>query len=229
MHSDHNRMLLDIETQQDFFAPGGSCYQREASEVAKRIYRLVDFARREGIPVVSTLLRVRPGERGPLASVPHCVDGTEGEKKLTRTVLARRINLGLRNTTDLPEDIFGTYQQIIFEKRDTDLFAHARAERLITELPPTTFVAFGAGLARSIAQAAIGLRSRGFGVIVAADAVLDLDDPMTEMATRRMDAKGVVFATTEEILRTPKLRRRYVPMRLPNDGGVLETADADAD
>jgi len=203
-----DRILLDIETQRDLFLPGGSCYAKEAAPALRNIYRLFQWVRANRIPVLSTVLRVRRQERGPLAAVPHCVEGTDGERKIARTILPRRVNLGLRNSTDLPGDIFRRYQQVIFEKRDTDLLAHARAERLITELPPATFVVCGAGVAKGIFQAAVGLRTRGFGVI-AADALAGLGDDFAPMARLRMEAKGVVFATTEEIVAPrPCLRAR---------------------
>ena len=204
------RILLDIEAQHDFFVPGGSCYTRIASHRAQQIYRLFRWAARNRVPVISTVLRVRRFERGPLSDVPHCVEDTEGERKLLRTVLPRRINLGLRNITDVPIDLFNTYQQVIFEKRHTDIFLHAAAERLITDIEVATFVICGAGVARGIVQAALGLRNRGFGVILAADAVLELGDPLELMAYRRMEAKGVVFAPAANIVegvsrRTAKL------------------------
>jgi nicotinamidase-related amidase len=207
------RILLDIETQRDFFAPGGSCYSPAASKAARNVYRLFAWARAESIPVISTVLRVRPNEIGPLADVPHCVDGTNGEAKLAKTLLSRRVNLGLLNTTDLPGRIFGRYRQVIFEKRHPDILAHARAERLITELPEATFVLCGAGLAAGIAQAAIGLRNRGFSVIVADDAVVHTGPEPPEMALLRMRAKGVVFAPTAKIL-APRHRPRR-PFRQP--------------
>lgn len=206
------RVLLDVETQRDFFCPGGSCFKPEALKALKNIYALFDWARREQIPVLSTVLRVRPQEIGPLAPVPHCIDDTWGEQKLPRTALPHRINMGLLNTTDLPDDLLSTYGQVIIERRETDLFAHARAERLITELPHTTFVICGAGVARSIAQAAIGLRTRGFGVILAKDASLDLGDPGAAMARSRMEAKGVVFAPAHEIV-APRIAKRRVALR----------------
>jgi len=193
-------ILLDMETQRDLFSPGGSCYRPEASKVARGIYRLIDWARKGRITVLSTLLRVRRGEIGPLADTPHCIEGTDGEKKLTRTVLASRLNLGLRNTTDLPPNLFRDHQQVIIEKRDSNILAHVRMERIITELPSSTFVLCGAGVASSILQAAVGLRNREFDVILAEDAVLGFDDPREEMALRRMEAKGVIFAPTEEII-----------------------------
>jgi len=205
-------ILLDIETQVDFFRAGGSCYTKDARPVVENIYRLFAWARAARISVISTVLRLRRGWIGPLADVPHCVEGTKGERKLSGTVLSRRINLGGRNTTDLPRNLLRNYQQVIFEKRSTDIFHHTRLERLITELPPSVFVVCGAGVAHGIVQAVIGLRRRGFDVIVVEDAILDLPDSLGEMAMRRMDAKGAIFARTCEIV-LPNVHGRVKPLR----------------
>jgi len=66
----HERILLDIETQRDFFEPGRSCYSPDASRAAQSIYRLFSWARIDHIPVISTVLRVRANEHGPLTSAP---------------------------------------------------------------------------------------------------------------------------------------------------------------
>ena len=207
---DHLRILLDVETQVDLFRRG--YLGGDTRPVAERIRRLFDWAGRENIPVMSTVLRVRPGEPGPLSDKPHCIEGTRGERKLPGTILPNRIDLGLRNSTDLPLDIFDRYQQVVFEKRHTDIFRHARAERLLSELGPATFIICGAGVAGGIVQAAVGLRSRGFCVVLARDAVLDLGDELAPMAYRRMEAKGVVFADTAEIVQ-PRKQLRRVPFR----------------
>ena len=209
-------ILLDIEVQRDFFAAGGSCYAKEASRCAAKIYELFDWAKTNDIPIISTVLRLRQGKQGPLCDVPHCLEGTDGEHKLAKTVLHKRANLGLRNTTDLPTELFSEYKQVIFEKRDTDIFTHARAERLISQLAGGTFIICGAGLAHGIVEAAVGLRKRGFAVIVASDAVLDLADRAAKMARLRMEAKGVIFLPTRKIIRTsqPSKRRSLKPSRL---------------
>lgn len=196
----YQRILLDIESQREFFLPNGNYYGPKSPQAAQNIYRLFSWAKANEVPVISTVLRVRPFERGPFGDAPHCIDGTDGEKKLPRTILPRRMNMGLINSTDLPGQIFDRYQQVIFEKRDTDIFAHARAERLLTELRDATFVICGAGVAQGIVQATVGLRTRGFGVIVAKDAILDFDDPHAQMAYLRMEAKSAVFAPTSEIV-----------------------------
>ncbi len=210
------RILLDIETQRDFFEAGGSCYVAGSSVIAQRVYRLFNWARIEGVHVISTVLRTRRGERGPMGSDDHCVDGSDGEQKLDRTILDTCINLGLRNSTDLPLDLFDRFQQVIFEKRNTDIFKHARAERLITELGQTTFIICGAGVAGPIVQAAIGLRVRGFGVILASDAVVDLGCSEADLAYKRMRAKGVVFASTSQIVTA-----RALPPRARSFSGAL--------
>jgi len=193
-------VLLDVETQWDFFRRGGNCYRwPESSAVAANIYTLFQWARQGGIPVMSTLLRVRPVKPGPLAKLPCCAEGSWGERKLVRTVLRERVNFGLRNSADLPPNVFQRYRQVIFEKRHTDLFSHTRAERLITELPPCTFVVCGAGVAEGIAQAAIGLRARGFAVVLARDAVLPIHTQRARKALLRMQAKGVNGLGTAQI------------------------------
>jgi nicotinamidase-related amidase len=216
---DFDTILLDMETQRDFFSPDGCCFDQRGAKAARNIRKLFAWARDNDIPVLSTVLRVRHGEQGPLTPRPHCIEDTEGEKKLDATILPDRVNLGLRNTTDLPGNLFERHQQVIVEKRDTDIFAHARLERLITELDGGTFIICGAGLAKGIVQAAVGLRSRGFGIVLAEDAVLDLDDPLTEMARLRMVAKSVVMAPTAEIVAPkPRKRPRYRPTALKELG-----------
>ena len=208
----YERILLDIETQRDFFSPDGSVYMPEADQALCNIYKLFSWARKNQVPVVSTVLRVRRDRLGPMAPVPHCVEGSSGEEKLEKTILPNCINLGLRNVTDLPEDLFERHPQVIFEKRATDIFAHSRAERLITELEGGTFIVCGAGLAQGIVEATVGLRTRGFGVVLANDAVLGLGHPLVHMACLRMEAKGVIFAPTEKIV-VPVSRRPGVPFR----------------
>ena len=206
----YERILLDVETQRDFFLPSGTMYSDKAPRAAENVYRLFDWARTNSIPVISTVLRVRPFDRGPMGEQPHCVDNTDGERKLPRTILPRRVNMGLLNSTDLPGNIFREYQQVIFEKRDTDIFAHARAERLLTELHGSTFILCGAGVVQGLVQAAVGLRSRGFGVIIANDALVDFDHPLASMAYLRMEAKGAIFAPTADIITpVPQKRRAF--------------------
>lgn len=202
-----DKVLLDIEVQRDLFSPEGACANGHSAEAARNVRKLFHWARRQSLPVLSTVLRLRRDHRGPLAPVPHCVEGTVGEQRLPGTVLPRCVDLGIRGTTDLPRDLFDRYQQVVIEKRFTDIFSHPRAERLLTELEADTFVVCGAGSAHGVVEAVVGLRNRRFKVILAADAILDLGDPGAEMAWLRMLAKGAVPLSTSEIIALPPLTR----------------------
>ena len=209
----YERIILDMESQRDFFSPGGSCFTPDNLSAGHNIRRLFKWARRRGIPVLSTMLRLRPGSRGPMAEAPHCIEGTNGAKRISRTLLNRYIDFGVRASTDLPGDIFEQFQQVIVEKRCTNIFDHPRLERLVTELSAETFIMCGAGSAQGIVQAVVGLRHRKFEIVLAADAIVDLDDPDAEMAWMRMLAKGAVPLAVDEIIapeRSPgPLLRRY--------------------
>jgi len=209
-----DRILLDIETQRDFFDPAGSLYAPGSARAYRQIKRLFKWSKTNKVPVISTVLRVRRDQIGLFGPLPHCVEGSDGEKKMPGTVLHRCINLGLRNVTDLPLGLFEHYQQIIFEKRVTDIFHHLRIERLITELNGSvTFIICGAGTAHGLIEAAVGLRSRGFPVVLVWDARAELDEPQVRMALLRMEAKGVVFAPTDKIIAIPVPRRRSAAFR----------------
>ena len=202
------RILLDLDTQRDFFDPAGSCYSPSASRVESNIHRLFLWARMRRVPIISTVLRVRRGRRGPLIDTPHCVDGSDGEMKLPKTLLPDRINLGMRSVTDLPRDLFERCQQVIIEMRQPDVFAHARIERLLTEFSAAAFVVCGTGLTTAIHQCVIGLLNRGSSVTVVSDAVLHLGDCSPRFARRRITAKGAIMARTSNVTKPPRPKRK---------------------
>ena len=209
----HKRaILLDVHVQRDFFVPGGTLFRPVNATATANVYRLFDWARATGSPVVSFMILVRSGRRGPFSDTPHCIEGSGGERKLARTLLKERLNLGLSHTADLPRDLFSRYQQVIFETHDVNLFAHQKFERLVTELADGySFVLCGSSIPFGIKQAVLGLRSRRFGVVVAEDAVVDLDDPQTEMSWLQITAKQALPLPTEQIIRemmVPPPRRR---------------------
>ena len=202
---------MDIHVQRDFFVPGGALYHQDHRKAAGNIYQLFDWAKMAGVPVISSLIGVRAGRRGPYGPQPHCVEGTPGEQKLARTLLPRRMNLGLSHTADLPRGVLEQVQQVIFEARDVDIFNHLKFERLITELTaPCDFVLCGASVAQGIKHAVLGLRNRGHGVIIAEDAVVDLGDPMTEMAWLQILAKSARPLPTVQIIHELPLPRGRV-------------------
>ncbi len=84
----------------------------------------------------------------------------------------------------------------------------------------------GAGVAHGIVQAVVGLRSRGLGVIVASDAILDFGHELAKMAYLRMEAKGAIFAPTSDIIQpvAAKPRKPAGAFRSAKMGAVRKEA-----
>ena len=196
----YERILLDFETQRDYFDACGKCVYKNADRVISNVRRLFKWVRREHVPVISTMLWTPQSRDATLGDNSVCVAGTPGSKKVGGTILPKHIIFDYRNSTDLPCALFESYQQVVFESRFSDIFAHPRIDRLVTQLGPSTYIICGATLDASVIQAVLGLRSRGASVIVVRDAVLVPDGYDAEMGYRRVAAKGAVLCSTSQVI-----------------------------
>jgi len=100
------RVFWDVDTQNDFMNPDGALYIPKAELIKPNLGRLTDYAERNGIPILGSVDRHfgsegykdREGELarngGPFPD--HCMDDTEGQKKIAETTLIR--NLGMAET-----------------------------------------------------------------------------------------------------------------------------------
>jgi nicotinamidase-related amidase len=113
--------------------------------------------------------------------------------------LPNHICFEANNSTDLPENLFYSYQQIIFEKRGNDTFLQPRADRLLSEYAADEFIVFGTGIETAIHKTVLGLLSRGKNVSVITDAISGSTRIGCQMSLRKMAAKGACLKETEEI------------------------------
>ena len=130
----------------------------------------------------------------------HCIDHTNGQKKLPFTLLPKRILLHGDNTIDVPYEVFRKYQQVIFTKRDRDFFNNPKADRLINSLDVNHLIVFGVVTEYCVKAAVLGLMTRRQRVVVVTDACGHWSPSEHELAFRQMDAKGAILVTTEELV-----------------------------
>src|ERR1700757_5145465 len=100
------RILWDVDTQVDFVEASGKLAVPDAEARVPAMARLVEWARREGIPHVASaddheLTDPEISESPDYAHTfpPHCLRGTRGAEKITQTAQLDPVPLG---STDVP-------------------------------------------------------------------------------------------------------------------------------
>ncbi len=197
------RILVDINTQRDFFLADGNACIGNHRRVLAHIRRIMAWARLNDVPVISTC-EVYPGNNGH--GVTYCIDGTTGQQKIRYALLSSRASFPADGSSDLPADILRRYRQIILHKRCIDPFAEPRIERLLTEVVAGEFILVGAIAEGAVKAMALGLLQRGKRVTVVVDAVGSHNKKEAELAIRKMKAKGAKLVETRKIAGTSHLR-----------------------
>ena len=198
------RILIDVNTQKDFFLASGKACIRNHRRVLANVRRVMAWARHDNVPVISTC-QVYPDNNGDI-SIGYCIDGTEGQEKLHYTLLDNRKTFRADGATDLPFDVMRTHRQIILNKRSTDPFSEPRIDRLLSEVKAREFLLIGANAEESVKAMALGLLQRGKKVTIIIDAVGSHNKRESEMAIRKMKAKGAKLIEAKKLAGTSHLR-----------------------
>ena len=198
-------ILIDINTQKDFFLAGGNACIRNHRRVLANVRRIMAWARRNNVRVISTC-EVYPNHNG-VKEVGYCIDGTDGQKKIQYTLLSNRASFPADDSIDLPADILRQYRQIVLHKRCVDPFNEPRIERLLSEVRADNFVLIGASAEGAVKAMALGLLQRGKKVSVVVDAVGLLNKREAKLALRKMGAKGAKLIKTKKLAGVSHLRQ----------------------
>lgn len=204
-------VLVDVNTQNDFLADSGSCPTQNRGLLVPALRRTVAWAKRNQVPVISSLDCHRHGELRTARLPRHCLDGTPGQDKIDFTLYGSYVQVEGDNTLAVPIDLFRRYQQVIFRKRTADFFLNPKADRFITQLPAAEYVVAGVCIESSVKAIALGLIARGKQVTVVVDSCGYFDRSEAELALRLLGAKGATLITVDELLN----RRLPRPMRYP--------------
>ncbi len=201
------QVLIDINTQRDFLLAGGKACIRNHRRVLAHIRRVMAWARRRNIPVISTC-DVYPNGNGndDKSMIDYCLDGTEGQRKIHYTLLSDRISFPADGNTDLPRDMLRRYRQVILYKRCVDPFDEPRIDRLLSELRANEFIIIGTDVEGAVKATVLGLLQRGKKVTVVFDALGSHDKREADMALRKMEAKGAKLIETKRLAGISHLR-----------------------
>jgi nicotinamidase/pyrazinamidase len=194
-----NLFFLDVDTQRDFMLPTGALYVPGAERILPKLRRLFDFARKNEISILSSVDAHVADDPEFKQFPPHCVQGTEGQRKVDETLLPRPLIFQQQPVDrNLPEAV-RKHQQIIVEKQALDLFSNPIAERLTRVLPPRAIV-FGVATEYCVKMACLGLRRLGVQTVLITDAVRALAPKTEKEAVEEMRLAGVEFIILEALL-----------------------------
>jgi len=196
------RILVDVDTQRDFLLAQGTACVRNHRRVLANIRRVAAWARQNHIHTISTV-EVHSADNG---KVSYCLDGSDGQKKISYTLRANRRTFIADGSTDLPRDILRVYDQVIFNKRCADPFDEPRLDRLFSELRADEFILIGTSLEGAIKATALGLLQRGKNVSIITDAIGSHNKTAADLALRQMQAKGAKLIETRSLAGASKLR-----------------------
>jgi nicotinamidase-related amidase len=196
------RILIDVDTQQEFFLSNGAACIRNHRRVLANIRRVMAWARLKNIRMIST---ASVSGNGTLSRHGR-LENFDGGRKIRYTLRGRHISFAADGCTDLPRDIFTQYDQVILEKRSIDPFEEPRADRMLSELRANEFVLIGATMEGAVKATALGLLARRKSVTILTDAVGSHNKGAAQIALRKIEAKGAKLAETKVLLGSSHLK-----------------------
>jgi nicotinamidase/pyrazinamidase len=194
-----NIFFVDVDTQRDFMLPGGALYVPGAEKMIPKLRRLFDFARKNEVSVLSTTDSHAQNDLEFQQFAPHCVQGTEGQRKIDETLLPRPLIFSSKPVDRNLLDAVRKHQQIIVEKQTLDAFSNPILARLLRVLPPHAIV-FGVTTEYCVKMVCLGIRRAGVPVALVTDAIRALAPNTEREALEEMRGEGVEFITLETLL-----------------------------
>jgi nicotinamidase/pyrazinamidase len=183
----------------DFILPEGNLYVPGAEKIIPHLKQLTDFAAEKRILVISSTDAHLETDAEFRTYPPHCMVGTEGQKKLPATLISG--NYIVPNyPVYLPPDI-AQYPQIVVEKQATNVFTNPNLDKLLAKLGKNRrIVLYGVVTEICLGQAASGLIQRGYPVDLVIDAVRSLNEAKGQEIVDYIQRQGGRIATTADVL-----------------------------
>ena len=186
----HKYVLIDMNTQHDFLDPRGAVPVANREALLRHLRKIFALSRMYHLPIVSAVDSHREDESPHDGFPRHCVEGTMGERKLSFTLLQKRLFVEANNSLDLPKNLWKGNRQIVFRRRTADFLDNPKADRLLSRLRSASLILFGVGLERSIRRLALCLLGRGLQVAFVPEACGYWNETEGDLARRLIIAKG---------------------------------------
>jgi len=194
-------LFWDVDTQHDFMDPDGKLPVPGATRIEENLEKLTRFALSHGIPILATVDAHDEDDPEFEEFGPHCIIGSEGQKKIAQTTVAGSQVARLETLEEQIEGLSeGRIPQLIVEKQALDVFEEPEADQIVSVLHPRLVVLYGVATEYCVLRQVRSLRERGRQVTVVSDAIQALDEAGGREAVAQMQRMGAAFAATDAVL-----------------------------
>lgn len=188
--------FFDVDTQIDFMAPDGSLYVKGAEDIRPRLKRLMSYARRHHIPILSSADAHPPDDPSFAQWPPHCVVGTRGQQRIPEThnpdaYVVPNWPCAFEASVEWPA-------QIIIEKQEYDASTNVNFDAILQALGERYFVVFGVATDYCVRGTALSLLKKGLSVQLVTDAIKAINEENGRKAIDEVTAAGAQLVTTAE-------------------------------
>ena len=188
--------FVDVDTQFDFMHPEGNLYVPGANGLKDNLKSLIAYAKKRGIAVVASVDAHDSDDPEFKQFPPHCVKGTAGQTKIDETSIDDAFTI-----TNISQEMdLGNRRAVVLEKEIFSLFGNPNADKVLKHFDAEEFVVFGVATDYCVKAAALGLRERGYTVLLVTDAIKAVTLEGEKTALAEMKSAGVKFISTQEMI-----------------------------
>jgi len=196
-------VFIDIDTQNDFMFKEGKLYISGAESIIENLRKLTEFAYRNNIPVFSSVDSHRQNDPEFKQFPPHCIKGTDGQKKINETKIKESLVIPFDKTIEID---FSKYRQFIFEKDKLSVFSNPNFEKAIEGIRKEIFVVYGVATEYCVKKCVEGLLEKNKNVYIVVDAIKPVDEKKGKEFIEYISSKGVILITTSSLVLPRRLK-----------------------
>lgn len=190
-------IFYDVDTQNDFMKKSGKLYVPGAEGICENLKQLTQYALNHKIRIFGSVDRHFEGDDELKTFPPHCMDGTEGQKKILETTVAATAYIENWTFTTRELERHLLIPANYFEKQDTNVFSNPNTSLLDYF---DTAILYGVATEYCVKDAVLGMRERGIEVFVVEDAIKGIYSEQIQEAITEMKEKGATFVKTKDVI-----------------------------
>jgi len=179
-----------MEKARPIYVPGAEAIKLNLAELTR-------YALQNGYSIMGSVDRHSESDAELKVFVKHCMDKTEGQKKIPETSVANSAFIENRaySANELKRLMSAT--AVYFEKQEINVFSNANANLLIRF---DAAVVYGVATEYCVKEDVLGMIRRGLDVFVVEDAIAGITPDGEAKAIEEMKSAGARFIKTKDVL-----------------------------